>query len=166
GLSIAWATVEYLHGVTKARALFATHYHELTALARRLDGIANVTMEVAEWHDSIVFLHKVKAGAADRSYGIQVAKLAGLPEPVVARARQVLARLEKSDRRPRVGDESIDDLPLFSVARPKSSAAAEPPSAVEKLLLDMHPDDLSPKAALEKLYELKALAETLKKTKP
>ena len=166
GLSIAWATVEYLHGVTKARALFATHYHELTALARRLDGIANVTMEVTEWHDTIVFLHKVKAGAADRSYGIQVAKLAGLPEPVVARARQVLARLEKADRRPRVGDEGIDDLPLFSAARPRSAAADESPSAVEKLLLAMHPDDLSPKAALEKLYELKALAETLKKTKP
>ncbi len=166
GLSIAWATVEFLHGVTKARALFATHYHELTALARRLDGIANVTMDVAEWHDTIVFLHKVKPGAADRSYGIQVAKLAGLPEPVVARARQVLARLEKTDRRPRVGDESIDDLPLFSAARPRGAARDDSPSAVEKLLLAMHPDDLSPKAALEKLYELKALAETLKKTKP
>ncbi len=166
GLSIAWATVEYLHGVTKARALFATHYHELTALARRLDGIANVTMDVAEWHDTIVFLHKVKPGAADRSYGIQVAKLAGLPEPVVARARQVLARLEKADRRPKAGDESIDDLPLFSAARPRGASAGEPPSAVEKLLLAMHPDDLSPKAALEKLYELKALAENVKKTKP
>ncbi len=166
GLSIAWATVEYLHGVTKARSLFATHYHELTALARRLDDIANVTMDVAEWQDSIVFLHKVKAGAADRSYGIQVAKLAGLPEPVVARARQVLARLEKADRRPKAGDESIDDLPLFSAARPRGASPADLPSAVEKLLLAMHPDDLSPKAALEKLYELKALAETLKKTKP
>ncbi|MFT3732810.1 MAG: DNA mismatch repair protein MutS [Hyphomicrobium sp.] len=166
GLSIAWATVEYLHAVTKARALFATHYHELTALARRLDGIANVTMDVAEWQDSIVFLHKVKPGAADRSYGIQVAKLAGLPETVVSRARQVLARLEKADRRPRVGDESIDDLPLFSAARPRGAAPDDSPSAVEKLLLAMHPDDLTPKAALEKLYELKALAETLKKTKP
>ena len=166
GLSIAWATVEYLHGVTKARALFATHYHELTALARRLDGIANVTMDVAEWHDTIVFLHKIKPGAADRSYGIQVAKLAGLPDPVVSRARQVLARLEKADRRPRLGDESIDDLPLFSAARPRGASENDEPSAVEKLLLSMHPDDLSPKAALEKLYELKALAENLKKKKP
>ncbi|MET0406974.1 MAG: DNA mismatch repair protein MutS, partial [Hyphomicrobium sp.] len=123
-------------------------------------------MDVAEWHDTIVFLHKVKPGAADRSYGIQVAKLAGLPEPVVARARQVLARLEKADRRPRLGDESIDDLPLFSAVRPKGESGSASPSAVEKLLLAMHPDDLSPKAALEKLYELKALAETLKKTKP
>jgi DNA mismatch repair protein MutS len=166
GLSIAWATVEYLHGVSKARALFATHYHELTALARRLDGIANVTMDVAEWQDTIVFLHKVKPGAADRSYGIQVAKLAGLPDAVVRRAREVLTRLEKADRRPRLGDDSIDDLPLFSAARPRGAAVEQPPSAVEKVLGDMHPDELTPKAALEKLYELKALAETLKKTKP
>ena len=79
GLSIAWATVEYLHDVTKARALFATHYHELTALARKLSGVANVTMDITDWQDEIVFLYKVKPGAASRSYGIQVAKLAGLP---------------------------------------------------------------------------------------
>lgn len=164
GLSIAWATVEYLHGVTKARALFATHYHELTALARKLDGISNVTMDVTEWHDTIVFLHKVKAGAADRSYGIQVAKLAGLPHAVVARAREVLDRLEKADRRPRNGDDGLGDLPLFSAMRPKSGLNEREPSAVEKMLLAMHPDDLSPKAALEKIYELKALAETVKKT--
>jgi len=166
GLSIAWATAEYLHGVTKARALFATHYHELTALARRLDSIVNVTMEVAEWQDTIVFLHQVKPGAADRSYGIQVAKLAGLPEAIVARAREVLTRLEEADRRPRSGDEGIDDLPLFSATRPRGAADKQSPSAVEKLLLAMHPDELSPKAALEKLYELKALAETLKKIMP
>ncbi len=166
GLSIAWATVEYLHGVSKARALFATHYHELTALARRLDGIANVTMDVAEWQETIVFLHKVKPGAADRSYGIQVAKLAGLPDAVVRRAREVLTRLEKADRRPRLGDDSIDDLPLFSAARPRGAVVEQQPSAVEKVLRDMHPDELTPKAALETLYELKALAETLKKTKP
>ena len=97
GLSIAWATVEFLHEVLGAGALFATHYHELTALAGRLAGVANVTMDVREWHDEIVFLHKVKPGAADRSYGIQVAKLAGLPEPVVGRAREVLALLEKTE---------------------------------------------------------------------
>jgi DNA mismatch repair protein MutS len=163
GLSIAWATVEYLHGVTKARALFATHYHELTALARRLNGIANVTMDVTEWHDTIVFLHKVKAGAADRSYGIQVAKLAGLPQTVVARARQVLDRLEKADRRPRSGEEGLDDLPLFSATRPKSGLESREASAVEKTLLAMHPDDLTPKAALEKIYELKALAQAANK---
>jgi DNA mismatch repair protein MutS len=122
-------------------------------------------MDVTEWHDTIVFLHKVKAGAADRSYGIQVAKLAGLPNAVVARAREVLSRLEKADRRPRLGDDGIDDLPLFSATRPKSGLDERPPSVVEKMLLAMHPDELSPKAALEKLYELKALAETVKKTK-
>jgi DNA mismatch repair protein MutS len=107
----------------------------------------------------------VKAGAADRSYGIQVAKLAGLPQPVVNRARNVLHRLERTDRR-RPADDGIDDLPLFSAQRPTSGFDAATPSAVEKMLLGMHPDELSPKAALEKLYELKALAETLKKTKP
>jgi DNA mismatch repair protein MutS len=166
GLSIAWATVEYLHAVTKARALFATHYHEMTALARRLDGVANVTMDVAEWQDTIVFLHKVKPGAADRSYGIQVAKLAGLPDAVVRRARQVLTRLEKAERRPAAGEDGLEDLPLFSAARPRSGLAEPAQSAVEKALLAMHPDELTPKAALEKLYELKALAENAKKTKP
>ena len=166
GLSIAWAAVEYLHAVSRSRVLFATHYHELTALARRLDHVANVTMEVAEWQDSIVFLHKVRAGAADRSYGIQVAKLAGLPSPVVTRAREVLTRLEKADRRPSKRDDGIEDLPLFSAPRPESRAVAATPSAVEKSLLSLNPDELSPKAALEKLYELKTLAANAKKSEP
>ena len=101
GLSIAWAVVEYLHEVNRCRALFATHYHELTALAGRLPDVANVTMDVREWQDEIVFLHKVKPGAADRSYGIQVAKLAGLPKPVTKRAAEVLELLEKADRKAR-----------------------------------------------------------------
>lgn len=163
GLSIAWATVEYLHDVIKARALFATHYHELTALARRMPTLANVTMDVTEWQDTIVFLHKVKAGAADRSYGVQVAKLAGLPAPVVERAREVLSRLEKADRRPKDGDGALDDLPLFSAARPQSGLSAPEPSLVEAALEAMSPDELSPKAALDKLYELKALARSGKK---
>jgi DNA mismatch repair protein MutS len=120
-------------------------------------------MDVTEWHDTIVFLHKVKAGAADRSYGIQVAKLAGLPQTVVARARQVLDRLEKADRRPRSGEEGLNDLPLFSATRPKSGLESREASAVEKTLLAMHPDDLTPKAALEKIYELKALAQAANK---
>ena len=107
-----------------ARALFATHYHELTALARKLAGVANVTMDITDWQDEIVFLHKVKPGAASRSYGIQVAKLAGLPEPVLARAREVLTLLEKSDRRPKDQGGALDDLPLFAAARPQSGAAA------------------------------------------
>ncbi len=165
GLSIAWATVEYLHGVTKARCLFATHYHELTALARRLTGIANVSMDVAEWHDEIVFLHKVKAGAANRSYGIQVAKLAGLPQTVVSRAGEVLALLEKGDRRPREKEAALDELPLFAAVRPKSGPSQPDTSALEKLLETVRPDELTPKAALEKLYELKKLAETLRQKK-
>ncbi len=84
---------------TACRALFATHYHEITALAGRLPHVANVTMDVREWRDEIVFLHKVRAGAADRSYGIQVAKLAGLPKPVTKRAGEVLATLEATDRK-------------------------------------------------------------------
>ncbi|HIN66974.1 MAG TPA: DNA mismatch repair protein MutS, partial [Candidatus Obscuribacterales bacterium] len=162
GLSIAWATVEYLHDVTKARALFATHYHELTQLARRLDNIANVSMDVAEWQDSIVFLHKVKAGAADRSYGIQVAKLAGLPTAVVSRARDVLNRLEKSDRRPKGGSHVMDDLPLFAASQPDREQKPAQSTALELALRAMLPDELTPRSALDKLYELKALAETSK----
>ncbi|MGE5266624.1 MAG: DNA mismatch repair protein MutS [Deltaproteobacteria bacterium] len=157
GLSIAWATVEFLHEVSKCRALFATHYHELTALAGRLIDVGNVTMEVKEWHDEIVFLHKVKPGAADRSYGIQVAKLAGLPATVVERAREVLDLLEKNDRRETVSGKALDDLPLFAAARPKSVSARSGPSPVEVALAKINPDELTPKAALEALYALKKL---------
>ncbi len=157
GLSIAWATVEYLHDVLKARSLFATHYHELTALSRRLDGVANVTIDVREWHDEIVFLHKVKPGAADRSYGIQVAKLAGLPDPVVARAREVLGTLEKSDSRKNAKGGGLDELPLFAVSRTVAPAPPSGPSPVEQAVDELSPDDLSPRSALDALYRLKAL---------
>ena len=163
GLSIAWATVEYLHDVTQARALFATHYHELTALARKLSGVANVTMDITDWQDEIVFLHKVKPGAASRSYGIQVAKLAGLPQAVLARAKDVLALLEKGDRRPKDKSGVLDDLPLFAAARPQSGPLPAPKSAVETALATIRPDELTPKAALEKLYELKALIDAQRK---
>ena len=159
GLSIAWAVVEHLHEINACRALFATHYHELTALAGRLSQIANVTMDVREWRDEIVFLHKVKAGAADRSYGIQVAKLAGLPKPVTRRAAEVLALLEKSDGK--TGDRValLNELPLFAAARPKSHVPAESgPSPAEEALAALSPDELTPKAALEILYKLKDLA--------
>ncbi|MDH4983138.1 DNA mismatch repair protein MutS [Hyphomicrobium sp. D-2] len=158
GLSIAWATVEYLHDVLRARALFATHYHELTDLARRLAGVVNVTIDVREWQDDIVFLHKVKSGAADRSYGIQVAKLAGLPEGVVGRAREVLALLEKSERGKGARNGGLDDLPLFAASQP---AAPPPqpagPTALEMALDAMQPDELTPRAALDAIYRLKAL---------
>ncbi len=160
GLSIAWAVVEYLHDVSRCRALFATHYHELTVLAQRLAGIANVSMEVREWRDEIVFLHKVKAGAADRSYGIQVGKLAGLPKAVTKRARQVLDRLEKTSAKSRTGEALVEELPLFA---PRDEAAALEPiapgaSMLEAALSEIDPDELTPKAALEALYRLKTLA--------
>jgi DNA mismatch repair protein MutS len=158
GLSIAWAAVEYLHEVNKCRTLFATHYHELTALAGRLDGVVNVTIDVKEWHDDIVFLHKVRPGAADRSYGIQVAKLAGLPGAAVRRAREVLARLENTDARAAGQENALDDLPLFAAARPKSGNTVNvDPSPVDRALDSLNPDELSPRAALEALYRLKEL---------
>ncbi|MBS0241644.1 MAG: DNA mismatch repair protein MutS [Proteobacteria bacterium] len=166
GLSIAWATVEHLYEVNKCRALFATHYHELTTLAGRLPEVANATIEVKEWHDEIVFLHKVRSGAADRSYGIQVAKLAGLPKAVIERAAEVLAVLEKGDGRakgkgklaPGSGG-GLDELPLFAAARPKSFVTTKSePSEVEKAITALNPDELTPKAALDALYRLKALA--------
>jgi DNA mismatch repair protein MutS len=149
GLAIAWAAAEHLHQANKSRALFATHYHELTALCDRLTHAACVTMKVKEWNDSIVFLHEVTPGAADRSYGIHVAKLAGLPQAVVGRAEEVLRALEEG----REGHKPlarIDELPLFG-------AAAPPPktSAVEEALRGIEPDALSPKEALEILYGLK-----------
>ncbi len=159
GLSIAWAVVEYLHEVSKCRALFATHYHELTALAGRLPQVGNVTMDVREWREEIVFLHKVKSGAADRSYGIQVAKLAGLPKPVTARAAEVLTLLEKADRKAPDGEALLSDLPLFAAARPKSQVPGDAgPSPLEAALAAVNPDELTPKAALEALYRLKELA--------
>jgi DNA mismatch repair protein MutS len=162
GLSIAWAAVEHLHDNAKCRALFATHYHELTAVAKNLPHATNVTVAVKEWKDGIVFLHQVKDGAADRSYGIQVAKLAGLPGPVVARARQVLARLEKQQGKGSA--EAVDELPLFAALKepePEQSYEPEPvePSPVEKTLADLDPDSMTPREALDALYKLKALAD-------
>ena len=127
GLSIAWAVVEHLHGRAGGppRTLFATHYHELTALAERLAEVAGVSMEVREWKDEIVFLHKIRPGAADRSYGIQVAKLAGLPAPVTKRAAEVLKLLEKTGGKPATGAALIEDLPLFAAAIPSPRLRGE-----------------------------------------
>ncbi len=157
GLSIAWATVEYLHDICRCRALFATHYHELTALTGRLPNLAAVTMDVKEWRDEIVFLHKVRPGAADRSYGIQVAKLAGLPPAVVKRAREVLARLEKTNGRQGTSG-SLEELPLFAhEPHQPASGGRDAPSELEMALDKINPDELSPRAALEALYELKGI---------
>lgn len=157
GLSIAWACVEHLHEATKARALFATHYHELTALSERLDALSPHCMRVKEWDGQVVFLHEVAAGAADRSYGIHVAKLAGLPAPVIARAEDVLQALEKGEQSGAV-TRLVDDLPLFRVAsRPADTSTARGPSEVEDALKAVNPDDLSPREALDALYRLRAL---------
>ena len=121
GLSIAWATVEHLHAVNKCRALFATHFHELTALSARLDRLHNATVRVKEWQGDVVFLHEVIAGAADHSYGIQVAKLAGLPASVIERAKVVLAKLEQEDR---AAPKGFEDLPLFAVPKPPQDVRA------------------------------------------
>ena len=155
GLSIAWATLEHLHDVNKCRSLFASHFHELTGLSARLSGLHNATMSVREWQNEVIFLHEVRAGVADRSYGVQVAKLAGLPIAVTERAREILDALEKGEREGATRPSTLlDDLPLFS-ARP--IAALPKTSVLETRLNQVHPDDLSPKEALSLLYELRAL---------
>jgi len=158
GLSIAWATLEHLHDVNQSRALFATHYHEMTNLAEKLKGVDNATVAVKEFEGEVIFLHEVRKGAADRSYGVQVAKLAGLPDAVVARARVVLDALEKGEREGGKKQAVIDDLPLFSAAPPPPPpVAAKGPSKLEERLDKILPDDLSPREALALLYELKDL---------
>ncbi|MED5324271.1 MAG: DNA mismatch repair protein MutS, partial [Pseudomonadota bacterium] len=152
GLSIAWAAVEYLHDIAGCRALFATHYHELTGLGARLDGLANASMLVREHDGQLVFLHEVGAGAADRSYGIHVAELAGLPPTVIARARAVLALLEEN-RAAADWAPALDELPLFTpqpIAPPETDKLREALAALD-------PDRLTPREALDWLYRLRAL---------
>ncbi len=156
GLSIAWACIEHLHEVNGSRALFATHYHELTSLAAKLEGLSCHAMRVKEWQGEVVFLHEVAAGAADRSYGIHVAKLAGLPAAAVARAEAVLSTLEQSEQAGALA-RLADDLPLFAAAPPVRSPPPGVPSAAEQRLAEINPDELSPRQALELLYELRHL---------
>ncbi len=161
GLSIAWATLEHLHDVNRCRALFATHYHELTALAGKLTHVDNATVAVREWEGEVIFLHEVRKGAADRSYGVQVAQLAGLPPSVVARARVVLDALERGEREGGATQKAlIDDLPLFAAAPPPPPPAAPASSPVVDMLDGIHPDELTPRAALDMIYKLKEAAKT------
>jgi len=155
GLSIAWATIEHLCEKNRARAIFATHFHELTQLAKRMPRLVNLTMKVAEHKGEIVFLHEVTPGAADRSYGVHVAELAGLPKSVVKRAQKILGELEALDRRAPV-EKLIDDLPLFS-HRP---AVAETRDLLRESLDGLDPDALSPREALAALYALKQKAKS------
>ncbi len=154
GLSIAWAVAEHLHDVNKCRALFATHYHELTGLSERLPACGNASLRAKEWKGDLVFLHEVVTGAADRSYGVQVAKLAGLPASAVARAKAVLGKLEKgqSGTKPL----ALDDLPLFAVS---AAVSNEPPpkSSVEIAIGELDPDSLTPREALDLVYALKRM---------
>jgi DNA mismatch repair protein MutS len=157
GLSIAWAAIEHLHETNRCRTLFATHYHELTALSAKLPRLFNATVRVKEWQGDVVFLHEVLPGSADRSYGIQVARLAGLPAPVIARAKSVLAKLEAQDRG-QTARALADDLPLFAVPS-RAAAEAALPSEAEQLIAAvkaLHPDEMTPREALDALYALKA----------
>jgi DNA mismatch repair protein MutS len=156
GLSIAWAAIEHLHETNRCRALFATHYHELTALSRKLKRLGNVTMRVTDHEGEVIFLHEVVQGAADRSYGIQVARLAGLPPAVIERAKIILSELEKTDRQAPV-DRMLGELPLFAalpVAPPPKPPKVD---VLRAALAEVHPDEMTPKEALEALYRLKGL---------
>ncbi|MCY4303988.1 MAG: DNA mismatch repair protein MutS [Aestuariivita sp.] len=159
GLSIAWATLEHLYSVNKCRALFATHYHELTLLASKLEGIENTTVTVKEWDGDIIFLHEVQKGAANRSYGVQVAKLAGLPDSVINRAQTVLSLLEKKSYSGNdQADKLFDDLPLFS--QKMSTKPAITSSILENMMKEIHPDELTPREALELIYKLKTASKS------
>ena len=154
GLSIAWAVIEHLHEINRCRALFATHYHELTQLSAKLGGLSNHTMRVKEWRGDVVFLYEVGPGSADRSYGIQVAKLAGLPGTVISRAESVLETIEAGEQSGAVA-RLADDLPLFTSAERRTAEQSPPP--LEAALGEVRADELSPRRALELIYKLKAL---------
>ena len=155
GLSIAWAVIEHLHEKNKCRSLFATHYHELTSLTAQLNKMSLHCMKIKEFNDEVIFLHEVINGAADRSYGIHVAKLAGLPDVVLKRAEQVLNSLEHGNKQKNISS-LADDLPLFSMLNVKEEAKPSV-SEVEEKLKTINPDNLSPKQALEELYNLRSL---------
>jgi DNA mismatch repair protein MutS len=159
GLAIAWAVLEALHDRIRCRAIFATHFHELTALAGRLPELRLAAMKVREWRGEVVFQHLVGEGAAERSWGVHVARLAGVPRPVLSRAAQVLAALEA---RARAGgpDALAEELPLFAqgMAPGAASEAMAPASALHAALAELDPDALSPREAQEALYRLKAMS--------
>ena len=154
GLSIAWACLEYLHNNIGCRALFATHYHELTSLTGQLSGLRCHAMQVKEWQGDIVFLHEVGEGAADKSYGVHVAKLAGLPHTVIKRAAHLVSEMETGAM---MAEQDDGLLPLFAPPKPEASLADDGPTELEKMVHDIDPDSLSPRDALALIYQLKAL---------
>ena len=155
GWRLLWAAVEHLHEINKCRALFATHYHELTGLADTLAACSNASLRAQEWKGDLVFLHEVKPGPADRSYGVQVAKLAGLPAAAVKRAEAVLKRLEAKEG----GAKRLEELPLFAAFEARPVETREP-SEADRLLAALDPDTLTPKEALELVYRLKSEAKS------
>lgn len=168
GLSIAWAVLETLHNTNKCRGLFATHYHELTALKEVLPELSLYSMKTKEWKDNIVFMYEIEKGSADRSYGIHVAKLAGLPKAVIKRAEEVLHGLESKKSQI---DEILGELPLFSFAAPENTpyesssdidnCSAEQSDTLKDMLLDINADELTPIQALNELYRLIAAAKEI-----
>ncbi len=156
GLSIAWATIEHLHEVNRCRALFATHYHELTSLTSRLSALRCHTMRIKEWDKEIIFLHEVTDGVADRSYGIHVAQMAGLPPAVIARAEEVLATLETKTEKDK-DRKRTDGLSLFTAKTPAAQPGTPINPELEKLLDGIKPDELTPKEALEMIYKIRSL---------
>jgi len=159
GLSIAWATVEHLHDLNRCRTLFATHYHELTALAHTLPALMCATMKIKEWQKEIIFLHEVIAGTADRSYGLHVARMAGLPRAVLTRAEAILKTLETGESGTKA-TANLAALPLFShaITTQEPAPATKVTSPLSEAIAALNPDDLSPKEALETLYHLKEIA--------
>ena len=159
GMAIAWACVEYLHDVIRCRGLFATHYHELTKLALQLPFAGNLSLKAREWRGDLIFLHEIQDGPADKSYGVQVARLAGLPKSAVNRAKKVLEELEQSQTKPLI----TDDMPLFGFQETASTSDTDEmvenrsihPALVE--LESTDPDAMSPRDALDMLYQLKKL---------
>lgn len=160
GLAIAWSTLEYLHEVNKSRSLFATHYHEMTVLADKLTRVINATVSVKEWNNEVIFLHEVRQGAADRSYGLQVAKLAGLPIEVLERAKVILNELEARDaKKGTEGKLLAKDLPLFSRSMTqKPVTQINYNSELSNKIRSIYPDEISPNEALQILYDLKEIS--------
>lgn len=157
GLALAWAVVEAVHGINRCRCLFATHYHELARLAESCEALSLHHVRAREWKGELVLLHEVSEGPADRSYGLAVAKLAGVPAPVVARAKSVLDRLEKGRAETGGLAAGLGDLPLFAAA---AAAPEEPADPVRERLRDLDVDALSPREALDVLYALKRAADS------
>jgi DNA mismatch repair protein MutS len=165
GISIAWSVAEYIHRTIRARTLFATHYHELTDLALTLDRVKNYTVAIKEWNDQIIFLRKVVEGGADKSYGIQVARLAGLPEKVIERAREILANLEKAEfnelgepvaathSAQNIGERGTDES--RGAGEPQLGLFASEAGLLFKEIADLNLDSMTPLDAMNKLHDLK-----------